>query len=217
MDFDRNILPEKGMILAENEKVILKAVSDEDYTDSMAVFYECSFMKSAFKEERFKRDLWKSFTEDTVANYSVFDNATGRYVGYCGIKNLNAENWELAIELFEKYRHQGYGYYALVAMLNALTSLTGKRVYRSRVASDNYASQNLMRKLGAKPAGISEMFLYGEDLRKFQEKNKNAIDDKMIALAEEFGIEPIDLLGHVLEFRIAWDIPIFSNLSVPKV
>ncbi|MCM1498511.1 MAG: GNAT family N-acetyltransferase [Clostridium sp.] len=204
MDFDKSILPQKGMILAEDEKVILKAISDEDYSDYMKVSYECSVMKRAFKEDTFKKDLWESFLEDTTANYSIFDKVTGEYAGYCGIKNLKAENWELAMELLGKYRHQGYGYHALVAMLNALTALTGRNIYRSRVDSDNYASQNLMKKLGAKPNGISEMFIHGEELQKFQEENSNLIDNKLRALANEFEVEPIDLIGHVLEFRIDW-------------
>ncbi len=109
------------------------------------------------------------------------------------------------MELLGKYRYQGYGYHALVAMLNALTALTERKIYRSRVDSDKYASQNLMKKLGAKPNGISEMFIHGEELQKFQQENSNLIDDKLRALANEFNVAPIDLIGHVLEFRIDWE------------
>lgn len=204
IDFDKSILPGRGQLFAENDKVILRAISDEDYEDYMAVSYECAIMRSAFKEDAFRKDLWESFLSDTTANFSIFDKVSGEYVGYCGIKNINVENWELAIELLKKHRHQGYGYHALVAMLNALTILTGITTYRSRVDSDNYASQNLMKKLGAKPNGISEMFIHGEDLQKFQEENKDLIDDKVRKLAKEFHVAPIDLIGHVLEFRIDW-------------
>lgn len=206
LNFDNSILPKRGKLLAENDKVILKAVSDKDYENYMEVSYECSIMRSAFREYAFKKDLWESFLSDTAANFSIFDKVTGEYAGYCGIKNINVENWELVIELLKKYRHRGYGYYALVVMLNALTKLTGKTTYRSRVDSDNYASQNLMKKLGAQPNGISEMFIHGEDLRKFQEENKNLIDDKLRKLAKEFHVAPIDLIGHVLEFRIDWKL-----------
>ncbi len=199
LNFDKRTLPRRGQLLAENDMVILRTISDEDYEDYMKVSYECAIMKSAFKEDAFKKDLWESFLFDTAANFSIFDKVTGEYVGYCGIKNLSAENWELVIELLKKYRHRGYGYHALVVMLNALTELTGKTTY-----SDNYASQNLMKKLGAKPNGISEMFIHGEDLRKFQEENKDLIDDKLRKLAKEFHVAPIDLIGHVLEFRIDW-------------
>ena len=205
LNFDKRTLPRRGQLLAENDMVILRTISDEDYEDYMKVSYECAIMKSAFKEDAFKKDLWESFLFDTAANFSIFDKVTGEYVGYCGIKNLSAENWELVIELLKKYRHRGYGYHALVVMLNTLTELTGKTTYRSRVDSDNYASQNLMKKLGAKPNGISEMFIHGEDLRKFQEENKDLIDDKLRKLAKEFHVAPIDLIGHVLEFRIDWN------------
>ena len=40
--------------------------------------------------------------------------------------------------------------------------------------------------------------------RVFQEENVHLIDDKLRVLAEEFGVDPIDLIGHVLEFRIEW-------------
>lgn len=203
-NFDKRILPKRGYLLAENDKVILRAISDEDYEDYMEVSYECAIMRSAFKETAFRKDLWESFLSVTAANFSIFDKVSGEYVGYCGIKNINVENWELVIELLKQYRHRGYGYHALVAMLNALTALTGKTTYRSRVDSDNYASQNLMKKLGAIPNGISELFIHGEDLRKFQEENKNLIDDKLRKLAKEFHVAPIDLIGHVLEFRIDW-------------
>ena len=205
LNFDKSTLLRRGQLLAENDMVILRTISDEDYEDYMKVSYECAIMKSAFKEDAFKKDLWESFLFDTAANFSIFDKVTGEYVGYCGIKNLSAENWELVIELLKKYRHRGYGYHALVVMLNALTELTGKTTYRSRVDSDNYVSQNLMKKLGAKPNGISEMFIYGEDLRKFQEENKDLIDDTLRKLAKEFHVAPIDLIGHVLEFRIDWN------------
>lgn len=39
---------------------------------------------------------------------------------------------------------------------------------------------------------------------KFQEENKNLIYDKLRKLAKEFHVAPIDLIGHVLEFRIDW-------------
>jgi hypothetical protein len=50
--------------------------------------------------------------------------------------------------------------------------------------------------------GISEMFLHGKELEKFQEENKNLITDRIIEVAEKFCVEPIDLIGHVLEYRI---------------
>lgn len=98
---------------------------------------------------------------------------------------MSSDRWEIAIELLEKFRREGYGYNALIVMLDSLSNLTGEVVYRIRVDVDNYASQRLMKKIGARPNGISEMFIYGEKLQRFQEENKNLIDDKIKEIAED--------------------------------
>lgn len=53
-NFDKSIFPRRGQLLAENDMVILRTISDEDYEDYMKGSYECSIMKSAFKEDAFK-------------------------------------------------------------------------------------------------------------------------------------------------------------------
>jgi RimJ/RimL family protein N-acetyltransferase len=204
LDFDRSVLPDKGCVLGEDDVVILYAVSEKDHENYMAVSFECSPMKGAFKDDEFKKDLWNGFLGDNAANYSVFDKASGEYIGYCGIKNLSADRWEIAIELLKKFQGKGYGYHALVIMLDAFVNLTGEKVYRSRVDPDNYASQGLMKKIGAQPDGLSEMFIHGEELERYQEENKNLITDRLIEVAEDFCCDPIDLIGHVLEYRIEW-------------
>jgi RimJ/RimL family protein N-acetyltransferase len=148
--------------------------------------------------------LWESFIEDNTANFSILDKKSRQYIGYCGIKDLSSDRWEIAIELLEKFRRKGYGYNALIVMLDALSNLTGEAVYRIRVDVDNYASQGLMKKIGARPNGISEMFIHGEELERFQEENKKLIDDKIKEIAEEFRVNPIDLLGRVLEYELEW-------------
>jgi len=64
LNFDKSTLPRRGQLLAENDMVILRTISDEDYEDYMKVSYECAIMKSAFKEDTFKKDL-KDAAEST--------------------------------------------------------------------------------------------------------------------------------------------------------
>ena len=77
-------------------------------------------------------------------------------------------------------------------------------VSASRVEVDNYASQALHRKLGAVPNGMSEFLLHGEEIIKYQNENQHLIDDNIRKLAADFGVEPIEILGHVLEYKIEW-------------
>ena len=43
-----------------------------------------------------------------------------------------------------------------------------------------------------------------EDIRKSEEENLQEIDDKLMEVAEKFGVEPRKLLSHVLEYRLEW-------------
>lgn len=203
-NFDGECLPAPGCVLAQTEEILLRAFSDRDYEGYMGVAYECSCMKSAFKEEKFVKMLWESCMEEKAAYYAVIDKSSEAFVGYCAIKDLTALRWELAIELFEKFRNRGYGYRGVSLLFDELYRLTGRNVFRSRVDPDNYASQALMKRLGGVPDGISEMLLHGEELQKFQQENKDLIDENLSKVAQEFCVEPEDLLGRVLEYRIEW-------------
>lgn len=96
--FNKNILPTTGELFAENEKVRLCVIQEREREEYLAVSYEHSFMKSAFKNNEFTEDLWNNFLSDKMFVCTVFDWLTGGYVGYCAIKNLNKPDWELGIE-----------------------------------------------------------------------------------------------------------------------
>lgn len=147
--FNKNILPTMGELFAENEKVRLCVIQEREREEYLAVSYEHSFMKSAFKNNEFTEDLWNNFLSDKMFVCTVFDWLTGGYVGYCAIKNLNKPDWKLGIELKKKWCHKGYGTEAVSLFLKKVATLTGKRFFRARVDIENVASQAMMRKLGA--------------------------------------------------------------------
>ena len=49
--------------------------------------------------------------------------------------------------------------------------------------------------------GVSEFLLKGEELERFKKENIDLIDDKIRAVADEFCMDPEDILGLVLEYR----------------
>lgn len=199
---DRSFLPATGEILAENNRVILKMISEDEYDFYMDVSYECSAMKNSFKEEDFKQELWKEFLKEYEVVASIYDKKSGDYVGYCSVKDMCKSDWELAIEEKEQYRNKGYGYDALSMFITTIAKMSEHRFFRARIDIDNTASQKLVKKLGAYPDGISEFMLHGEELIEFQRDNLDCIDDNIRIVAEEFCMEPEDILGHVLEYRI---------------
>ena len=201
---NRMSLPKDGMILAENDDILLRAVSEDQKDYMFRVSCECSFFKHEFENDTYRKYLWEEFIDKNAANYCIYINDTMDFIGYCGIKDLTREIPELAIELLSKYRNHGYGFQALSLLMDQFSVITGEKIFRTRVEVDNYASQSLHRKLGAVPNGLSEFLLHGEDLIRYQNENQYLIDDNIRKLAVDFGVDPIEILGHVLEYKIEW-------------
>lgn len=199
---DRTKLPREGELIAQNDLVVIKMIDSSEYDSYMDVSYICSLFKDKYAEEGFKKTEWESFLAEHKVVVSIYDKKTGSFVGYCSVNDIREKDWEIAIEENVEFRNKGYGYNALSLFINKLTELTGQRFYRAVIDIDNYASQNLFKKLGAYPNGISEYILHGDDLEKFQKENIDLIDDNIKRFADEFNIDPEDLLGHVVEYRI---------------
>lgn len=198
---ERSSLPQTGEVVAVGDKIILGVIKEEEREQYLAVSYEYSYMKGAYKDERFIETTWKEFLSKASFVCSIYEKKSSEYVGYCSIKNFSKCDWELAIELKPEECHKGYGTEALQLLMQAMHRLTGKRYFRARVEIDNYASQGLMKKLGATPNGISEFLLHGEEIEKFQEENRENITDEIREVAAEFCMNAEDILGYVLEYR----------------
>ena len=199
--FDPSALPREGELLIEGERLCLLAISEKDCRGYLEVEYDSSFIKEAFTDESFLEKVWESFFQKNKAYYSIFD-LNSVFLGYCGIRNLQAKPWELSIALKREYQGQGIGPESLQLLMKALKRRTGERIFRGRVDADNESSISMMRKIGAKAHGISEVFLRGERLAAYEKKNKYLVDDRLKELAKEFKVEPQELIGHALDFWI---------------
>lgn len=189
---DITVFPSKGKLFAENKKLKLIVLSEKEEEDYFPFIQEYS--KKNYKS------IWKSFFSENSFVCSIYDKASGQFIGYCSIKDLNQEIWELAIEEKKEWHHKGYGTSALDLFMTTVTKITGNRFYKTRVDIDNYPSQALMKKLGATPNGISEYMLHGEALENFRRENMHLIDDKIRSIAEEFCMDAEDIVGYVLEY-----------------
>ena len=199
---ERSSLPQAGEKIAVGDKVALAGIREEEKEKYLEVSYEYSYMKGAYKDEKFREITWKEFLSDSSFVCSIYDKESGDYVGYCSVKNLVKGDWELAIELKPEACHKGYGTEALQLLMQALNRLTDRRYFRVRVEIDNHASQGLMKKIGAIPNGISEFLLHGEEIENFQEDYKDMITDEIREVAAEFCMEAEEMLGYVLEYRL---------------
>ena len=190
-------------IITENE-IILRKVQDSDKDIFIELQKENNIVKSMMKEEAYRNMLWNEHIEYKALMFSiVVDN---EYVGYCGIKNTTHEQWEIAIEILNKWKHKGIGYRAISVMLDEIKNRLNVSEFRVRIDAENYPSQRLFEKLGAEPNGISEFLLHEEaDIRRCEEENIHLLDERIQELAKQFNVEPRRLLSHVLEYKLMWD------------
>ena len=184
-------------------EVLLRKVCELDRENYIKLQKENSFMKSMLKEESYQTLFWNEHIQDKSLMLTI--EVAGEYAGYCGINNLSKEKWEISIELLKCWQKQGIGYKAIKAMLTELKERLNVNEFHIKVEPDNYASQKLFEKLGAVPYGIAEFMLHKEeDIIRCEEENMDAIDDKLVTVAEKFGVDPRKLLSHVLEYKLEW-------------
>ena len=196
---------DEGEAVYADGRIALRRVRAEDREKYIEVQKENTIMPFMFKDEGFVESLWKMHIESTALMCSVVGSGTREYLGYCGIKNVCAEKWEVAIELLKEHTGQGIGTLAVWGLLDAVVRRCGVTEFRIRIDPDNYASQGMFEKLGALPNGISEFLLHGaEDIRDCEEENLGDIDEDLVAVADKFHVEPRALLSHVLEYKLIW-------------
>lgn len=194
--FDKNIL-------CEDPEIVLRKPSDNDLEPYYFLKKEYAYMKSAFAKPEYKNELWQEYLSDESLYYTIARKEDNDFIGYCGVKNLNRKIWEIAIEIKSDCCHQGYGYRVLKMYLETVANMSNRHEFASRVDTDNIVSQNLMEKLGFQPYGLSEFLLHREeDKLAAEEEYKDKLDDRYMALAEKFNVEPKKLLSHVLEYRM---------------
>lgn len=192
-----------GNILSSDETVTLRQVAPSDRGYFLDIQREYSVMKSMLKEEVYCDMVWKEHTEDKSLMCSILKD--GSYIGYCGVNNITLEPWELAIEIKPEWTKQGIGAIAISAMLDQFKARLGISTFKVRIDPSNFSSQKMFEKLGATPKGIAELWIHDQKmLEQCEEDNLHYIDDKIIAVAEKFGVEPRKLLSHVLEYALVW-------------
>lgn len=192
----------QGEEIPVTDGIILRDVKESDRPFFVKLQHQYSIIKSMLKDDSTLELLWKEHISYKTLMCTIENNGT--YVGYCGIKNLGSEEWEIAIEILEEWTNRGIGYAAVNAMIQEIKKRTGVSEFRVLIDPENYASQKLFEKLGAVPNGISEFMLHQkEDIEHCENDNLDSIDDRLIENARKFNVEPRRLLSHVLEYKLA--------------
>ena len=91
----------------------LRKLLDSDKETYFELENETWVNKRMLQDEEANDRSWKAMFADTEAHYAVLMG--DQICGFASILKLGEEVQEFGLELFERFRHQGIGYAALVA------------------------------------------------------------------------------------------------------
>lgn len=190
----------------------LRKLQDSDKVAYIKLENEVWVNKKMLQDEEHNDRLWKSMFSDTEIYYAVL--MENQVCGFASILKLDKEVQELGLELFEKCRHKGIGYVALVQLLEICKKEYKIKNIQSKVYADNFPSILLMRKIGGTPYGITRNACIEEASQlEYQKENKGLISDNVKKVAKIFNVEPELLLSHLLIFKIPIE-PVESQFHV---
>jgi RimJ/RimL family protein N-acetyltransferase len=131
---------------------------------------------------------------------------TDEFVGEVAISDFDEAPWEIGWDILPAHQRKGYATSAARLLIDRLASLPECPGIIARMDADNPASIKVARKLGGAPSGTSMTFIaraLGEEGRaRFVREHRDLLADEIGDLAQEFDVEPEELLTHVLVFRI---------------
>lgn len=192
-----------GEVIQTADNISLRRITEADREHFLEVHQEYAAVKSMLKNTEYRNMVWKEHSNGNALMFSILRE--NKYAGYCGIENLSKKPWEISIELHPDMVHQGIGYIALRAMLDAIQKRLGVFECRIKIDPTNYPSQRLFEKLGAVPNGISSLLVQNsQTLEQLEQEGMHLIDEKLVSVAEKFVVKPQELLSHVLEYKLLW-------------
>ena len=145
-----------GELFAENETIILRALSEDDKEDYMNLQKTLSFNDKIYEIEDFYRFTWKLAMESDHLILVILEKRTNRFIGQIMLKNLEEETPEIGIDIVEPFRRKGFGYAAISLFTTALKERFNLQCFLIRVYNDNAASQALIHKFHVTHIGTEE-------------------------------------------------------------
>ncbi|MGN0711906.1 MAG: GNAT family N-acetyltransferase [Anaerovoracaceae bacterium] len=189
-------------IFAEKQDVLLCSLREEDRKDYIRLKKENAITPRAYEMKGFEDLLWEDMKNEKAFYTTIRRKSDDRYMGYCGIKNTQKEEWELGIEMLKEFQNYGYASQSLRLFMETVAKITGIFSFKALVAGENIASQRMCEKLGGVPSGIAEYLLHDQKyMEEYERENAGKVTEQIKEAAYKFGVAPEKLLTHVLVYR----------------
>ena len=171
--------------LVQNDKYILKALTEADKENYLKLYRENSIVTSASSKmsdvdyDEFAEFVWEKIPEEDSFYVSVFLKADYTYVGNIVMQHMSLPTPEIGIEVLEEHHRQGIAYETIPLFAKRVQELMPVDYFVVRIYSDNEPSKKLFEKLGAELMG-KEPSEFAEALSQLKEKFKEEYEGFII-------------------------------------
>lgn len=124
-------------------------------SDPEVVRYTCDGPVDAEQAAMIVASLDRQYREEKIGRFIVLEMEGGRKIGWCGLKRMESGEIDLGYRFLRSRWGRGYATEAAAACLEYGFKTLGFRRIEARVAPENAASLNVVRKLGMRPCGTA--------------------------------------------------------------
>lgn len=169
-------MTEKSGIIAMTERLTLRRLHEDDLSDLARILGDPETMyvyEGAFSDAE-NRDwldrMLRRYRDDGISLYAVILNATGEFIGQCGLTMQDihgARVVEVGYLFRREFWHCGYATEAACACRNYAFSTLGVSEVYSIIRDTNLASQGVARRMGMTHTGEFTKNYRGIDMPHF--------------------------------------------------
>ncbi|MDY3900341.1 MAG: GNAT family N-acetyltransferase [Atopobiaceae bacterium] len=195
---------EDGIVATTARLVLRRPVRDDllAYIDTFSEGLRKEYLRSDASGDSLRRGYWDDVSSEGSLFCTITASKDRRTCGFCCIEQLEEDPSEIGIRLLPEFRGRGIGGEAVSALIAGVERMAGPTEFVAQIDADNEASQRLFRRLGFLPDHVDTPIFKDPTLIAWLEESRlNLIDDRLRALADEFGVEPRTLLSHSLVFK----------------
>ena len=133
----------------EQGRLIIRQISEEDYSAYYEMQYSRSFVRKFFDYE-FMRKVWKKEKEEHLLIFTIIEKCSNEICGFCQLKHMDTPTPELGIDIIDEFMGKGYAQEAIRLLISYTKLYYNVDYFTWEAEKDNLISRHIAEKLGGK-------------------------------------------------------------------
>ena len=133
----------------EQGRLIIRQISEEDYSAYYEMQYSRSFVRKFFDYESMRK-VWKKEKEEHLLIFTIIEQCSNEICGFCQLKHMDTPTPELGIDIIDEFMGKGYAQEAIRLLISHAKLYYNVDYFTWEAEKDNLISRHIAEKLGGK-------------------------------------------------------------------